>query len=71
VSLGAKQGFGIATDPDNPRELVEQIRTLATDGVRLKRMGEAALVAAHGYDRVKELQKFVAITGRVAAQGKN
>ena len=70
ASLGAKQGFGIATDPDNPRELVEQIRTLATDGVRLKRMGEAALAAAHGYDRVKELQKFVEITGRVAAQGK-
>jgi len=71
ASLGAKQGFGIATDPDNPRELVEQIRTLATDGVRLKRMGEAALAATHGYDRDKELQKFVEITGRVAAQGKN
>jgi len=71
ASLGAKQGFGIATDPDNPEELVEQIRTLAADGLRTKRMGEAALAAAHGYDRVKELQKFVEITGRVAAQGKN
>jgi glycosyltransferase involved in cell wall biosynthesis len=71
ASLGVKQGFGIATDPDNPRELVEQIRTLATDSARLKRMGEAALAAARGYDRVKELQKFVEITGRVAAQGKN
>jgi len=71
ASLGTKQGFGIATDPDNPQELVEQVRALATDGARLKRMGEAALAAAHGYDRVKELQKFVEITGRVAAQAKN
>jgi len=71
ASLGAKQGFGIATDPDKPEVLVEQVRALATDGARLKRMGEAALAAAHGYDRVKELQKFVEITGRVAAQAKN
>ena len=70
ASLGAKQGFGIATDPDNPQELVEQVRMLATDSARLKRMGEAALAAAGGYDRVKELQKFVEITGRVAAQAK-
>jgi len=71
ASLGAEQGFGIATDPDNPQELVEQVRALATDGARLRRMGEAALAAAQGYDRVKELQKFVEITGRVAAQAKN
>jgi len=71
ASLGVKQGFGIATDPDGPQELVVQVRALATDGVRLKRMGEAALAAARGYDRVKELQKFIEITGRVAAQGKN
>jgi glycosyltransferase involved in cell wall biosynthesis len=70
ASLGAKQGFGIATDPDNPQELVEQVRMLAKDGARLKRMGEAALAAAGGYDRVEELQKFVEITGRVAAQAK-
>jgi len=70
ASLGAKQGFGIATDPDNPQELVEQVRALAKDSARLKRMGEAALAAAGGYDRVKELQKFVEITGRVAAQAK-
>jgi len=58
ASLGAKQGFGIATDPDNPRELVEQVRALAKDSGRLKRMGEAGLAAAGGYDRVKELQKI-------------
>ena len=70
ASLGAKQGFGITTDPDNPQELVEQVRMLATDSARLKRMGEAALAAAGGYDRVKELQKFVEITGRIAAHAK-
>jgi glycosyltransferase involved in cell wall biosynthesis len=71
ANLGVKQGFGIATDPDRPSELIEKIRVLAGDGNRVKRMGEAARAAAHGYDRVKELQKFVEITGRVAANAKN
>jgi colanic acid biosynthesis glycosyl transferase WcaI len=70
ASLGAKQGFGIATDPDRPHELVEKIRALAADGNRVKEMGRAAKDAARGYDRVEELQKFVEITGRVAAQAK-
>ena len=71
ASLGAKQGFGIATDPDRPDELVAEIRKLAADGSRLKQMAQAAKDAASGYDRVKELQKFVAIVGRIAAQAKN
>jgi colanic acid biosynthesis glycosyl transferase WcaI len=71
ASLGAKQGFGIAIDPDRPSELVEKIRALAADGDRVQRMGEAAREAAHGYDRVKELQKFVEIAGQVAANAKD
>jgi colanic acid biosynthesis glycosyl transferase WcaI len=71
ASLGAKQGFGIAIDPDRPSELVEKIRALAADGNRVQRMGEAAREAAHGYDRVKELQKFVEIAGQVAANAKD
>ncbi len=70
ASLGAKQGFGIATDPDRPDELVEEIRALAADSNRLKQMARAAKDAARGYDRVKELQKFVEIAGRVAARAK-
>src|SRR2546426_11013945 len=67
ASLGAKEGFGIATDPDNPQELVEQVRTLAADSRRLKRMGEAARAAAPDYDRVKELQKFAEVFDQLAA----
>lgn len=66
AALGAKQGFGLATDPDRPADLVAAIRILAADGNRMKQMGTAAKEAARGYDRVNELQKFVQIVGRVA-----
>jgi len=69
--LGALQGFGVATDPDRPAELVAAVRALAADGNRLKQMGAAAKEAARGYDRVKELEKFVQIAGRIAAREKN
>jgi glycosyltransferase involved in cell wall biosynthesis len=69
--LGARQGFGIATDPDHPAELVAAVRALAADGNRLKQMGAAAKEAARGYDRVKELEKFGRIAGRIAAGEKN
>jgi glycosyltransferase involved in cell wall biosynthesis len=71
ASLGIRQGFGIATDPDKPEELVDAIRALATDSNRVKQMGTAAKVASRGYDRVFELQKFVRIVGQVASREKN
>jgi glycosyltransferase involved in cell wall biosynthesis len=71
ASLGIRQGFGIATDPDKPEELVDAIRALATDSNRVKQMGTAAKVASRGYDRVFELQKFVRIVGLVASREKN
>jgi glycosyltransferase involved in cell wall biosynthesis len=71
ASLGIRQGFGIATDPDKPEELVDAIRALATDSSRVKQMGTAAKVASRGYDRVFELQKFVRIVGLVASREKN
>jgi colanic acid biosynthesis glycosyl transferase WcaI len=71
ASLGVKQGFGIAANPDRPDELVAQIRALTADGNRLKQMAQAAKDAAGGYDRVKELQKFVAIVGQITARAKN
>jgi len=71
AALGARQGFGIAVDPDRPVELVAAIRALAADSNRVKQMGVAAKGAARGYDRVKELETFVRIAGRIAAGGKN
>jgi colanic acid biosynthesis glycosyl transferase WcaI len=61
VSLGVRLGFAVAADPDRPAEVVHAVRGLASDPARLKAMGEAGRAAALGYDRVKELQKFVEI----------
>lgn len=61
ANFSMKRCFGIAADPDRPEELVAAVRSLASDGERLKQMGHAAREAARGYDRGKELAKFVAI----------
>ncbi len=71
ASLSARQGFGITTDPDRPAELATAVRALAADSNRVKQMGATAKEAARGYDRVKELEKFVRIAGRIAAGEKN
>jgi glycosyltransferase involved in cell wall biosynthesis len=71
AALGARQGFGIATEPGRPSELAAAIRALAADGNQIKKMGIAAKVAAHDYDRVKELEKFVRIAGRMASGKSN
>jgi colanic acid biosynthesis glycosyl transferase WcaI len=64
VALGEKIGFSVGADPDRPDELATVVRKLAGDPVRIARMGEAALAAAPGYDRVEELEKFVRIVSR-------
>ena len=61
VSLGLRQGFAVASNPDKPAELVEVIRILLADIHKVQTMGEAARAAAPEYDRVIELQKFVEI----------
>ena len=61
ANLGVMHGFGVAADPDRPRELVAAVRSLASDSERLKQMGLAARKAARSYDRVNELEKFVAL----------
>ena len=61
ATLGAREGFGIAADPDNPQELVAALRSLFADPARLATMGSAARSAAPNYSRPAELQKFAAI----------
>jgi colanic acid biosynthesis glycosyl transferase WcaI len=61
VSLGLRQGFAVASNPDKPAELAEVIRILLADIHKVQTMGEAARAAAPEYDRVIELQKFVGI----------
>jgi colanic acid biosynthesis glycosyl transferase WcaI len=59
ASLGARDGFGVAADPDKPAELVAVARALLADPARLAAMGLAARVSAPRYARVKESLKFI------------
>jgi glycosyltransferase involved in cell wall biosynthesis len=68
VSLGIQRGFAVAADPDRPAEVVNAVRSLASDPNKLQAMGEAARAAAPDYDRVKELQKFVEIIEHLAVR---
>src|SRR5712691_11985978 len=61
VALGEKLGFSVGADPDYPDQVAKVIRKLAADPARMTVMGQSARAAAPGYDRVKELEKFVQI----------
>jgi colanic acid biosynthesis glycosyl transferase WcaI len=61
ASLGAKFGFAISADPDDPEKAVAAISSLVMNIEKLQAMGRAARAAAPDYDRVNELQKFVKI----------
>jgi colanic acid biosynthesis glycosyl transferase WcaI len=61
ASLGAKFGFAVSGDPDDPEKVAASIRLLVMDAEKLQNMGRAARAVAPDYDRVKELQRFVKI----------
>jgi len=61
AALGARDGYGVAADPDNPAELVALVRALLADPARLAAMGAAARVAAAQYARANECVKFVQV----------
>lgn len=65
VSLGLKQGFAVAADPDKPSELVNVIRALIADVKKLRAMEEEARNAAPYYDRAGEVQKYLEIFDRL------
>ncbi len=58
ATLGAREGFGVAADPDNPAELVGIVRALLGAPQRLAEMGAFARVAASRYARENETLKF-------------
>jgi colanic acid biosynthesis glycosyl transferase WcaI len=66
AALGAKFGFAVSADPDNPKDAAETIRSLVLEPDKLKSMGRAARAVAPDYDRVHELQKFVRIIEEAA-----
>jgi putative colanic acid biosynthesis glycosyltransferase WcaI len=67
AALGTKQGFAVCCDPDVPEEMVVAVRLLLEDESRLRAMGNAALAAAPGYDRVLEAAKFEGIVESLAS----
>jgi glycosyltransferase involved in cell wall biosynthesis len=68
ASLGAREGFGVAADPDNPAELVAIVRALLGDPQRLAEMGTAARTAASRYARANETLKLVQILEEASRQ---
>lgn len=69
VILGERYGFARYASADDPRLVVHVARQLFRDADEVRRMGEAAKVAAPAYDRVRELQKFVQIIAGVTGAG--
>ena len=67
VSIGAREGFSISSDPDDPGQLVERVRRILSDRDGVLRMGEAAERTAPEYERDGELRKLV---GVIEAAGK-
>jgi colanic acid biosynthesis glycosyl transferase WcaI len=61
AALAARNGFGVAVDPDNPAELVATVRALLVDPARLASMGAAARIAATQFSRANECLKFVQV----------
>jgi colanic acid biosynthesis glycosyl transferase WcaI len=59
-------GCGVACHPDRPEEMIQAVRELAGDPVRVRKMGEAAALAAPNYDRNSEAHKFMSILEEAA-----
>jgi colanic acid biosynthesis glycosyl transferase WcaI len=61
AAIGERRGFAICADPDDASEVAGAVREISRSAEKVRRMGEAARAAASDYDRVHELQKFLAI----------
>jgi glycosyltransferase involved in cell wall biosynthesis len=61
ANIGEARGFAISADPDDASQVASAVRQIFRDPGLLRKMGEAARVAANDYDRVNELLKFVSI----------
>ena len=65
ATLGIGQGFAVGCEPGDVAGLVAAVRGLLAEPERLRGMGQAALAAAPGYDRLGEAGKFEAVMERV------
>lgn len=61
ATLGTRLGFAACCEPGDVAGLLTAVRGLMAEPERLRRMGEAALAAAPGYDRAGEAGKFLQV----------
>jgi colanic acid biosynthesis glycosyl transferase WcaI len=61
TAIGEKCGFALWGNPDDASHVADAVGQMFRDPGRLRKMGEAARVAANDYDTVNELRKFVRI----------
>ncbi len=66
VSIGARKGFSIAANPDDPVQLVHAVKRIYRNPDLLRSMGVAAAAAAPEYERNKELAKLLEIVSAAA-----
>ncbi len=66
VSIGARQGFSIVADPDDPAQFIQAVRGLSRNAELLRSMGAAAAANASEYVRSKELAKLVELVHAAA-----
>lgn len=66
AAFGARQGFAVCCNPDQPGEMVTALRALVADAPRVQAMGEAARGCAADFDRARESAKFLTIVSRVS-----
>jgi colanic acid biosynthesis glycosyl transferase WcaI len=67
VSLGSQKGFSVAADPDDPGQVVAQVKRLLADPDGVRRMGTAAFEAAPEFERERELQRLVSLLEKAGA----
>jgi colanic acid biosynthesis glycosyl transferase WcaI len=70
VSLGGAQGFAACCDPDQPKEMVDAVRLLLAERLRVVAMGAAAKKAAPSYNRAGEAEKFARVMAEATAISK-
>jgi colanic acid biosynthesis glycosyl transferase WcaI len=67
AALGVEQGFAVCCDPDRPNEMVDAVRGLLAERLRVAAMGAAAKKAAPQYARAGEAEKFAKVMAEVFA----
>ena len=67
VTIGARKGFSVAANPDDPAQLVEAVRRISRNPDLVRSMGASAAAAAPEYERNKELAKLVEIVSAIGS----